>query len=546
MPNPSPDVVSPVQEPAAEGYASDFHRWRWIGLAGSVLVAVGGLGAGALPKPDPWTDVPVLRVLRHGAGPGACIGLAAVGMLLLVVSWWRLRPGASSAPSPGWVTRTALWWGAPLALAPPLFSRDLYIYAGQGLVLARGLDPYQVGPAAITGGPGADWITSLSPTWSHTPAPYGPLFLLVSGRIADAADGRLMVAVGLLRVAAVLGVIALALLMPRLATAYGGDPARAQWLVAANPFLLAHLVGGGHNEALMLPLLAAALLVAAPRSLGEPAETGGARRPARVVVSGAAAGALAGLAAAVKISAVVALPFIALLIAASLPAVSGWWPRWLRLGRASVVVVGAAGVAFALVSAVAGLGPGFVHALQVTGGISIQWTSIPTGWGLAGGWVADWMGHPAAKESVLGAARSIGALLTGVALVVLWWRVREAPTSNDPEPISRYAATLLAACGVALLVVVVLGQAVHPWYLLWGLVPLAAVARPEPDARLGTGLAVVCAVLCFLVLPDGYNLARSTVVPGALFDLSLTILAGWYGLRWLQGRRERQRSTRTR
>jgi alpha-1,6-mannosyltransferase len=559
VPNPSPNVVTAVQEPAAGGPTSDFHRWRWTGLAGSVLVAVGGLGAGALPKPDPWTDVPVLRVLRHGAGPGVCIGLAAVGMLLLVLAWWRLRPRAGVAPSPGWVTRTALWWGLPLALAPPLFSRDLYIYAGQGLVLARGLDPYQVGPAAITGGPGADWITSLSPTWSHTPAPYGPLFLLVSGRAADAADGRLMVAVGLLRVAAVLGFVTLALLIPRLAAAYGGDPTQAQWLVAANPFLLAHLVGGGHNEALMLPLLVGALLVAAPRrssspdvsvapgSTGPPGAPAGARRPGRVLAVGAAAGALAGLAAAVKISAVVALPFVALLIAADLPAVSGWWPRWLRLGRASAVVLGPGMVAFALVSAAAGLGPGFFHALQVTGGISVQWTSIPTGWGLAGGWVADWLGHPAAKESVLGAARSVGTLLTGVALVVLWWRVREAP--NDPEDTSRYAATVLTACGAALLVVVVLGEAVHPWYLLWGLVPLAAVARPEParlDARLGTGLAVVCAVVCFLVLPDGYNLARSTVVPGSLFDVALTIAAGWYGVRWLRRRREQQRSTRTR
>ena len=529
MPNPSSAIVSPVGNRADRSRAGTPQHWRWLGLAGSVLVAVGGLGSGALPRPDPWSDVPVLRVMRHGAGPGVCVGMAAVGMVALVLAWWRLRPRAGTAPSAGWLTRTAVWWATPLALAPPLFSRDLYIYAGQGLVLARGLNPYQVGPAAVTGGTGADWISSLSPTWSHTPAPYGPLFLLISGRVADVSDGRLMVAVGLLRVAAVLGVAALALLTPRLAAAYGGDPARAQWLVAANPFLLAHLVGGGHNEALMLPLLAAALLAAAPR---------GERRPGRVLALGAAAGALAGLAAAVKISAVVAMPFVALLVAASLPVVSGRWPRWFRLGRAAVVVTGAGLAAFALVSAAAGLGPGFVHALQVTGGISVQWTSIPTGWGLAGGWVAGWLGHPAAKDTVLGAARSVGTLLTGVTLVALWWRVRHPPAASGPDETTEYAATVAAVCGVALLAVVLLGEAVHPWYLLWGLVPLAAVAGPGPPGRLGMGLAGVCAALCFLVLPDGYNLARATTIPGVLFDLALTVAAGWYGVRWLRGRRQ--------
>jgi hypothetical protein len=60
------------------------------------------------------------------------------------------------------------------------------------------------------------------------------------------------------------------------------------------------------------------------------------------------------------------------------------------------------------------------------------------------------------------------------------------------------------ALGLSLLAVVVLGPVVQPWYLLWALVPLAAVA----GERLAVGLAVSSAVLCLLILPGGRHLIR--------------------------------------
>jgi hypothetical protein len=60
------------------------------------------------------------------------------------------------------------------------------------------------------------------------------------------------------------------------------------------------------------------------------------------------------------------------------------------------------------------------------------------------------------------------------------------------------------ALGLSLLAHVVLGPVVQPWYLLWALVPLAAVA----GERLAVGLAVSSAVLCLLILPGGRHLIR--------------------------------------
>jgi hypothetical protein len=38
------------------------------------------------------------------------------------------------------------------------------------------------------------------------------------------------------------------------------------------------------------------------------------------------------------------------------------------------------------------------------------------------------------------------------------------------------------------------------------------------------GLAAATVALCFLVLPDGYNLARATVVPGVLLDVAVVVV----------------------
>jgi alpha-1,6-mannosyltransferase len=519
-------------------------RERWTGFAGSVLLAAGATGAGVLPDPDPLADAPVLSALRSTPGVVACIVLAALGMVLLVRAWWRLCP-SDKRPTAGLMVTTA-WWALPLALAPPLASRDVYAYAAQGLVWLRGLDPYTAGPSDLltdragvwSGGGVFDgvpgwlslWVTSVSPTWQGAPAPYGPLFFFVAGGAArggEATGGNLFVTLALFRLVAIAGVIALAVLIPRLARACGVDPDVARWLTVANPFLLLHLISGAHNDALMLPLLVAGLLVAARR----PEEP----RPwwNRALVAVLAAGALIGLAAAIKIVAVVVLPFVALLLA---PRLRGTLP----IVRAGAGAALAAVAVFAGLSAVAGLDTGWIGALQATAGVSVQWTSIPTGWGLAANWVAHAVGEPHMRPEILVVTRTIGSALTVVLLVVLWFWARHrsaqqaTEASTGASPAEAQARTAVASSGWALLCVAVLGAAVHPWYFLWTVVLVAAAGSPQTRSRLATASAV----LCFLVMPDGYNLARAVVVPGVLFDLALTGAAIVLVLRWTKGRRE--------
>jgi alpha-1,6-mannosyltransferase len=74
--------------------------------------------------------------------PESPLSLAAwlVGTALMVIAWWSVGRSAT-APSLSWVLTTVAFWAAPLALAPPLGSRDVYFYACQGAAYAAGLEP---------------------------------------------------------------------------------------------------------------------------------------------------------------------------------------------------------------------------------------------------------------------------------------------------------------------------------------------------------------------------------------------------------------------
>jgi alpha-1,6-mannosyltransferase len=101
---------------------------RAVGFAGSALIAIGGLGAGALP-----VGVAFFPSWQH-----ARLGLVCVysGLALLLAGWWWYGRAAGDDPRGAW--RTLALWVSPLLLAPPMFSRDVYSYLAQGLMIDSG------------------------------------------------------------------------------------------------------------------------------------------------------------------------------------------------------------------------------------------------------------------------------------------------------------------------------------------------------------------------------------------------------------------------
>lgn len=422
-------------------------RCRLLGFLGSAVLATGGLSAGALPVRDALAPGSV----RAAAG---LIG-AYFGLILLIAAWGLLGRAVRGphAPSPRALLLTLALWAAPLLLAPPLFSRDVYSYLAQGAMVDAQMDVYTHGPSRL-GGPLAEEVT---PLWRHTPTPYGPAFLGPASLVAALTRAELSTGLLGMRMLALLGVALMVLALPVLARHCGTDPAAALWLGGLNPLLLLHLVGGAHNDAIMLGLLGIGLVAA----LG--------RRPVL-------AAALVTLAALVKAPAALGLLAVASLWARQLTGRT----RWVR----AVAATGAAALATtAVATAIAGTGYGWTSALDTP--VSPGNWALTNALGRMSASVLEGVGSGLAPFAAP-AWHALGLVATAVAVSLAWLR--------PPHPGPVYAL------GLSLTAVAVLGPAIRPWYVLWGLFLIAAAAPSGPLRRV---IALASGVLALATLPSG-------------------------------------------
>jgi hypothetical protein len=421
----------------------DLRRCQVLGLAGTSFLALGGETAGALP----------VRELLAPSSPHAALGLVGVyfGVVLLIAAWVLLGRLVRSAdpPSPRALLLVLAVWAAPLLIAPPLFSRDVYSYLAQGAMVDAHIDVYAHGPAML-GGPLADEV---APLWRHTAAPYGPVFLGVASALSGLTRGEIPAGLLGMRLVALIGVALMAAALPRLARHSGADPAAALWLGALNPLVLLHLVAGAHNDAIMLGLLGVGLVAA----LG------------RWPVLGAV---LVTLAALVKAPAVLGLAAVVVL--------------QVRTGHRpvrTVLTTGlAAGATTVAATAAAGTGYGWIAALNTP--VSPHNWALTSILGRATGALLERLGSDLAPLAVP-AWHALGLAAAVTAVLVIWVRLRPRP---------------LYALGLSLAAVAVLGPAIRPWYALWGLFLIAAAA---PHTSVRHRVAAVTGVLALSVLPSG-------------------------------------------
>ena len=115
-------------------------------------------------------------------------------------------------------------------------------------MMSRGISPYLFGPAVI----GVNAFSGLvDKLWANVTSPYGPVFLWLAG--VNATVVRPQRAACRRRVPSfsrLIGVVMIAVFVPRLARSYGRDPSIAFVLAVLNPLVLLHLVAGAHNDAL--------------------------------------------------------------------------------------------------------------------------------------------------------------------------------------------------------------------------------------------------------------------------------------------------------
>ncbi|WP_406061693.1 polyprenol phosphomannose-dependent alpha 1,6 mannosyltransferase MptB [Streptomyces sp. NBC_01077] len=443
---------------------------RWLGAAGSLAVAVGGWAAGTLPVRGGWG----LWEPRGSALTLAGALLAYLGLTLLVAAWWRYGVLLARGVRDG-VLATLACWTAPLLLAPPLYSADVYSYIAQGAMVLEGHDVYGGGPSVLGPGDlGSDAAASVGGHWTDTPAPYGPVFLVLAQLVVKLTGGEIVPAVLGMRLLAV-GALALIVWAVRGLGGGRGGPDGALWLAALNPLLLIHVVGGMHNDGLMIGLMLAGVLLAVR---------------GRWVLGCV----LVGLAMMVKSPAAVALLFIGVMVARR----DGRGVRGLVKGLVLPGLV--AGAVAAGATVLAGTGFGWVRTQSVAGTIHTA-LSVSSDLGLGLGLL---FGDD--PDPVKAVVQKLGLLVAVGIIVVLAWRAWRG--ALDP----------VLGLGLSLVALVALSPMVQPWYLLWGTVVVAAVAW---RGRVGQVLAVFSAALVYETALSGRTPWYGFVVAGVVLGLGL-------------------------
>lgn len=437
-----------------------------LGLTGSGLIAVGAFGAGATLLHDPVLAGTPLEAWRHGQGKSWATAVLYLGIALLLLAWIRLGNAVRASRTD---TRE-MWlaigvWSAPLLLAPPLFSTDLYSYLAQGAVAHAGLDPYTNVPAELPPNP----ITgNAAGKWMSVPCLYGPLFLLIVKNVVGVTGDNLILGALLTRFLIAIGLVLLCRALPRLCRHLGARPECALWIGVANPLVLLCLVAGAHNDLLMIGLLVTGTVLVLDRA------------PVRGF-------ALVATAAAVKAPAAAVLPFLVSVWAAHLSRRSH--PTLKAFTRATAAGVSTVVTVFGMWTVLAGVGLGWITALNANSVLD-PLLSLPTALArLTGAGLSMFTDIEPAQ--LLAEFRLAGLGLLAALAVWLWWRSRSG------------GATAIRAAAWTLLGTAVLAPVALPWYLTWSLALSAAAVWPA------TRVAAAAATSVWLTLsthPDGKTL----------------------------------------
>jgi hypothetical protein len=322
-------------------------------------------------------------------------------------------------------------------IAPVLFSRDVFSYVDYArLGVVHHLNPYSHAPAAAPHDPVYPWVG-----WRTTVSVYGPVFTILSFPLALLGVTGALWAFKALTGAAALGCVAL---VWRCAKRVGESPVFAALLLGLNPVFLVLAVSGAHNDVLALFILVVGITLA-------------------LTSREALAGASVVVTVAVKATAGVVLPFLALGSRRRRPVIEGMVLAGLVIGLVALAVFGtAAKEPFSLAA-----GHRNYYFEQ----------SVPQHVGVLFG--IDPRSHLLRRVFELAGLAAIGLLLLRTMRRREW----------------------LSGAGWATFAVLVTTTYMQPWYTIWVL-PFAAIARDRRlvYATLGLGTFVVASRFYFLGL----------------------------------------------
>jgi len=469
------------------------------GFLGSSFLAIGSLGIGWYPisaNALHWSIVNFFQT--QNLGIALARAFLVVGAALLVQAW--LMVGLDAVKGRIENIRVLylafVSWCAPLLFAVPLFSRDVYSYFIQGRMQMQGHSPYTSGVSVVPG-----WFSSgVDPLWGNAPSPYGPLFLLFEKFIAQICGTSALTSVLWFRALSVLGIVIICRQLPKLAQRHGISPVSALWLGVLNPLVIFHFVAGAHNDALMIGFAIWGLNHALEKKF----------------VSSVA---LITLSIAIKPSAFVILPFVALSILAhySQNNARGAKLRHVQLvenvedspkahytfsARAIAIIATTMGsiALLAAISLLAGVHPfGWLTALVRPGSVR-SWLSPSTLTGMVSSSFLHILGFANHADKIIMICRIIGEIFLVMGLIYVL------------DTVQRRSITRSVA--LAFVVLVICSPAVQPWYLLWFIPLLAATGLTQKHLRI---------VVAFIVGFAIHDIANSAETGNSFLGFSDTV-----------------------
>ncbi|HEX4429252.1 MAG TPA: polyprenol phosphomannose-dependent alpha 1,6 mannosyltransferase MptB [Frankiaceae bacterium] len=430
-------------------------------------------------NPTSWLGM-LAVVAPNNARTADYLLLLVPALFLLTLLWWvLLRLAAAQQLRAKAAALIAGSWALPFVIGPVIGSRDAYAYVAQGELARRGLDPASAVVSRL--GPGA-LLSAVDPRWRETRPPYGGVAVAIQKVAASA--GRPVLSLLILRVVALIAVIALVVVAARMA-APRTRPV-VVLAIAANPLVLVHLVAGAHLDAVAAALLIGGLALA---------QSAGGRSVSRRWL----AIALCTLGAMVKLP--VALGAVYLSLCALLAA----GPTIAARLRSVAADVSAVAFAVGLSMMLSGGGLGWLHNFGTPGRLrtGIAPPDIVTNLIRGLGWLVGT--HPS-DSGLLTATRGIAAG-AGIVLALVLLRPRRGAGQVGWQPPTR------DRLGLALLALGLLGPVLYGWYLAPALPLLALAAARPPSARgLKVGeispavaswtIVLLSAVLTFATIPS--------------------------------------------
>ena len=259
-----------------------------------------------------WEAGPLYHLIGLKVGARAT-NYALSGLILIMLGAYLVAIAALRTLSMRMIVACIVAVHLLFLLAPPFQLTDVPNYLGYArLGGLHGLNPY----THVIGQEMHDPIYHFA-TWTNLHSPYGPLFTALSYPLAFLP---IPVAYWIVKVVTVALSLALIAIVCTTARRMGRDPRYAAVLLGLNPIYLVYAVGGFHNDFFMLvPAIGAVALLQARRDRS--------------------AGAALMLAAAVKITAMLLLPFLIVAV----------WPHRRRI-RGVIVGVLLAAIPLALMS----------------------------------------------------------------------------------------------------------------------------------------------------------------------------------------------------